>query len=70
MPNDEEEQDRLDLFHHVWLSLLDGSTHKVPLENPKKVLDLGAGTGIWAIEFVRTIPFIHKSNGSYHSPGR
>lgn len=56
MPNDEQEQDRLDMFHHVWLSLMNGETHKVPLKNPKKVLDLGAGTGIWAIEFGDQFP--------------
>ena len=51
MPNDEGEQDRLDLYHHIFLLLLGGRLHSAPLENPQKVLDVGTGTGIWAIDF-------------------
>lgn len=45
LPNDDAEQERLDMFHHVWLSLMNGETHRAPLKDPKKVLDVGAGTG-------------------------
>jgi methylase of polypeptide subunit release factors len=31
--------------------LLQGKLHLAPLDNPQEVLDLGTGTGIWAIEF-------------------
>lgn len=51
MPNDEKEQDRLDLFHHLFLSLLGGKLWTSPLDNPHRVLDVGTGTGIWAIDF-------------------
>lgn len=51
MPNDEREQDRLDLYHHMFLLILGGKLHTAPLENPQKVLDVGTGTGIWAIDF-------------------
>ena len=51
MPNDEGEQDRLDLFHHMFLLLLGGKLYSTPLENPQNVLDVGTGTGIWAIDF-------------------
>ncbi|RPA84842.1 S-adenosyl-L-methionine-dependent methyltransferase [Ascobolus immersus RN42] len=50
LPNDEEEQERLDLTHHVYCALLGGELHLAPLDNPKNILDLGCGTGIWAIE--------------------
>ena len=50
MPNDEKEQDRLDLYHHIFLLLLGGKLYTAPLENPQKVLDVGTGTGIWAID--------------------
>ena len=51
LPNDDIEQDRLDLIHHMFLLLLGGKLYTAPLENPQKVLDVGTGTGIWAIDF-------------------
>lgn len=51
LPNDEAEQERLDLYHHIFLMLLGGKLHLAPLDNPQKVLDVGTGTGIWAIDF-------------------
>ncbi|KAJ6012400.1 hypothetical protein N7522_002755, partial [Penicillium canescens] len=50
-PNDEMEQDRLDLTHHIYLMLLNGALHLAPVKTPARVLDLGTGTGIWAIDF-------------------
>ncbi|PYH85171.1 methyltransferase [Aspergillus uvarum CBS 121591] len=51
LPNDEQEQDRLDLSHHIYSMLLKGELHRAPVQNPARVLDLGTGTGIWAIDF-------------------
>ena len=51
MPNDEGEQDRLDLYHHMFLLLLGGDLYTAPLDKPQRVLDVGTGTGIWAIDF-------------------
>ncbi|TGZ80539.1 S-adenosyl-L-methionine-dependent methyltransferase [Ascodesmis nigricans] len=52
LPNDEAEQDRLDLHHHLALMVLDAKLHTVKLpENLHRVLDCGTGTGIWALEF-------------------
>jgi len=56
LPNDTAEQDRLDHFHHVWRLLMKGATHLAPLEDPKMVLDIGTGTGIWAIDFADEYP--------------
>ena len=56
LPNDEEEQDRLDLTHHLWLLVGGGDIIKAPIQSPQKVLDLGTGTGIWAIEFGDRFP--------------
>ena len=50
LPNDEKEQDRLDLYHHIWSMLLGGELYMAPLENPQRILDIGTGTGIWAID--------------------
>lgn len=54
LPNDETEQDRLDLLHHIYRLVLGGSLHKAPITlqpNKSRVLDFGTGTGIWAIDF-------------------
>ncbi|KAE8151265.1 S-adenosyl-L-methionine-dependent methyltransferase [Aspergillus avenaceus] len=51
LPNDEEEQDRMDLLHHIYNLILNGEIHTAPLKNPQRVLDLGTGTGIWAVDF-------------------
>lgn len=51
MPNDEEEQDRMDIQHHICLLALKGRLYAAPpLKNPQKILDLGTGTGIWVID--------------------
>ncbi|KAF6828005.1 hypothetical protein CMUS01_08766 [Colletotrichum musicola] len=54
-PNDERENDRLDLQHNLFLLTLD---YKLGLAPPndkdskvKRVLDVGTGTGLWAIEY-------------------
>jgi len=51
MPNDAAEQSRLDLYHHIFLLLLGGKLYTAPLDNPQSVLDVGTGTGLWAIDF-------------------
>jgi len=51
LPNDKAEQDRLDSYHHVWLLMLRGYLHLSPLDDPRRVLDLGTGTGSWCIDF-------------------
>lgn len=51
MPIDEAELNRLDLFHHLCLTLHDGELTTVPVEGRTfhNVLDCGTGTGIWAL---------------------
>ncbi|KDN66356.1 putative methyltransferase domain-containing protein [Colletotrichum sublineola] len=53
-PNDEREQERLDIVNHLWMLTLDGAPCLCPKNKPhsvKRVLDLGTGTGIWAMDF-------------------
>lgn len=49
-PNDEQELDRLDMQHHMFKIVMDGKLYNVPLDNPKQILDIGTGSGIWPIE--------------------
>ncbi|KAH3920380.1 hypothetical protein HBI56_069300 [Parastagonospora nodorum] len=57
LPNDEQEQDRLDLLHHIFLLLLGGKLYDAPIASaPTRVLDIGTGTGIWAIDLADTHP--------------
>ncbi|KAK3682044.1 S-adenosyl-L-methionine-dependent methyltransferase [Podospora appendiculata] len=52
LPNDEIENERLDLQHHVFTLTFDGKLHIAPLPKPPAhVLDVGTGMGIWAIDF-------------------
>ncbi|TDZ65132.1 Secondary metabolism regulator LAE1 [Colletotrichum trifolii] len=54
-PNDERENERLDLVHHLYLRTFDGHLGTAPpnREDSKvgRVLDVGTGTGIWAMDF-------------------
>ncbi|KAF2183830.1 TAM domain methyltransferase [Zopfia rhizophila CBS 207.26] len=57
-PNDDSEQDRLDLNHHVCLMLLDNALHltALPDNKPLRILDVGTGTGIWAMDMADKYP--------------
>ncbi|KAK2015060.1 methyltransferase domain-containing protein [Colletotrichum eremochloae] len=49
-PNDDAEQEREDMKHAMIVTLCAGKLHSAPLENPQNFLDIGTGTGIWAID--------------------
>ncbi|EEQ27548.1 methyltransferase [Microsporum canis CBS 113480] len=69
-PCDENEQDRLDLFHRVLCvarrEILHSPNIKIPSSIPRglssihdqgpRILDLGCGTGIWAIDIAKKYP--------------
>jgi len=55
-PNDEAAQDILDMAHHMYLLTLDNKLHLAPLEDPEHILDVGTGTGIWAIDMAEQYP--------------
>jgi methylase of polypeptide subunit release factors len=47
----------MDLTHEMLLQLLEGELHKSPLgKNPQRILDVGTGTGIWAIDMAERYP--------------
>ncbi|KIL85329.1 hypothetical protein FAVG1_11284 [Fusarium avenaceum] len=56
-PNDEQQRMSIDITHHYLTLLLDGKLTLAPLkEDMEKVLDVGTGTGIWAIDFADEHP--------------
>lgn len=50
-PNDDKEQDRLDMLSHIVRLVTGDKLHQTPMPKPpSRILDIGTGTGIWAIE--------------------
>lgn len=56
-PNDEREQERLDIVHHAFYRALNDRLFLAPIDlNGLCVLDVGTGTGIWAIDLADLYP--------------
>ncbi|KAH8704881.1 S-adenosyl-L-methionine-dependent methyltransferase [Talaromyces proteolyticus] len=55
-PNDEQELDRLDMLHHIWKEVNQSRLYISPLREPKHILDIGTGSGIWPIEMATIFP--------------
>ncbi|KAI9757401.1 MAG: hypothetical protein M1815_001222 [Lichina confinis] len=48
-PNDEVEMERLDMQYEIMRTVMGGRELFAPLKDPKKILDIGTGTGTWPI---------------------
>ncbi|KAF9871074.1 methyltransferase domain-containing protein [Colletotrichum karsti] len=56
-PNDERENDRLELQSTIWKLTLDGELAVAPAhKTARRVLDMGTGTGVWAVDYAETFP--------------
>ncbi|KAG6165979.1 hypothetical protein E4U51_003990 [Claviceps purpurea] len=58
IPNDDQQLETEEICHHGLTILLDDQLFLAPLEKDKihRVLDVGTGSGIWAIEFADQFP--------------
>ncbi|KAH7115685.1 S-adenosyl-L-methionine-dependent methyltransferase [Dactylonectria macrodidyma] len=56
LPNDEKQGVALDAFHEVWLFSCEGKLYLAPIEDTQNVLDIGTGTGSWALDYADENP--------------
>lgn len=56
MPNDEGEKDRMDLHYHALRLSIEDKLFHAPIREPTAVLDIGTGTGIWAMDVADEYP--------------
>ncbi|KAH7406499.1 S-adenosyl-L-methionine-dependent methyltransferase [Phaeosphaeria sp. MPI-PUGE-AT-0046c] len=55
-PNDEANQSYETVVHHLWLLTLHDKLFLAPISNPKRILDVGTGTGLWAVDIADHFP--------------
>ncbi|KAK3290873.1 S-adenosyl-L-methionine-dependent methyltransferase [Chaetomium fimeti] len=69
-PNDEREQDRLDMVHHAYFRTMEDRLFLAPVDPDAglRVLDVGTGTGMWAIHFGDDHPGAAEIVGNDLSP--
>ncbi|KAF9890155.1 hypothetical protein FE257_006316 [Aspergillus nanangensis] len=50
-PNDQREQDRLDMIHHLYYRVMNNRLFMAPIDpRGMRILDIGTGTGIWPLQ--------------------
>ena len=55
-PNDEPEQERLDIQYHGYRLTIANKIFHAPISSPTSVLDVGTGTGIWCMDIADAYP--------------
>lgn len=56
VPNDAGEQDRLDCHYHALRLSIEDKLFHAPVKEPTSILDVGTGTGIWAVDVADEFP--------------
>ena len=56
LPSDDQEVNRLDFQHYMLRYALRGN-YAAPLNQPQSILDVGSGTGRWAMEMAQLFPY-------------
>ncbi|KAL2061827.1 hypothetical protein VTL71DRAFT_7205, partial [Oculimacula yallundae] len=56
VPTDEDEIERLNIFHNVLNRVFEGRLIFPPIHRPRRILDCGYGTGVWASEVAEQNP--------------
>lgn len=46
----------MDLMHHISQMILGGELYRAPVSEPLEILDIGTGTGIWALDVADKFP--------------
>ncbi|CVK98103.1 related to TAM domain methyltransferase [Fusarium mangiferae] len=55
--NDQSQNDAMDVVHHMWTLAQNGKLFQAPISDDiQTALDVGCGTGIWAIDFADEFP--------------
>lgn len=68
IPEDEREQERLDMQHEIFLRMMDRKLHHAPLpDNAQNVLDIGTGTGI--VGLIEEVDIINRGEGPHRHRG-
>jgi len=68
LPFDIEEHNRLDFQHYLLRAAL-GGNYAAPITSPRDILDVGAGTGRWAIEMAELFPQANVIGLDINPPG-
>ena len=56
VPNDDGEQERMDLSYHSMRLTFEDKPFHAPIATPTSILDVGTGTGIWAMDVADEYP--------------
>ncbi|KIX06931.1 uncharacterized protein Z518_04907 [Rhinocladiella mackenziei CBS 650.93] len=59
IPNDEAEQERMDIHYHSLRYAMGDKLFHAPMAHPTSVIDVGTGTGIWALDMADAYPGAH-----------
>lgn len=56
LPNDVDEQSRIEVKYHAIRLALKNTLFYAPIKHPQSILDVGTGTGLWAIDVADAQP--------------